>query len=462
MKLRLPLLALLALVLAPATAWAQITPEDVANLRNVGNVSISPDGQHVAFTASTPRSADEAPGPSYNELFVVAHDGGEPVQITTRPQFAGSPRWAPDGRLAFVTRDAEQHAQAQVYAVAPAGGAMTRLTDSPEGVMAYAFSEDGSQIFYTARAAEDPELARLRERGYDQIVAGEGGRHIRLFVERTGGGERQMLTPEDMSVREFAVAPDARTVAVQMTEGTGIDDDMMFRQVFTVSVDGGAPARLAPSEGKLGMMAVSPDGRRVAYLSAIQMSDPLPHSIFVADVASRDSRNATPDLEKTIEWFTWEDEGTILFAAVEGTRTVVSRLDVDSGTITRVIGPGDEIVRAISVAGDGDRFAAAVNTRMYPNEVYVGSLASGEMTRITDHNAWIAERRMARQETIEWTGAEGSASRASWSTRSTTWRASATRWRSCRTAGPRGSRIDGWNTRALYPAHVMARRATWC
>jgi dipeptidyl aminopeptidase/acylaminoacyl peptidase len=457
MKLRLPLLALLALVLAPATAWAQITPEDVANLRNVGNVSISPDGQHVAFTASTPRSADEAPGPSYNELFVVAHDGGEPVQITTRPQFAGSPRWAPDGRLAFVTRDAEQHAQAQVYAVAPAGGAMTRLTDSPEGVMAYAFSEDGSQIFYTARAAEDPELARLRERGYDQIVAGEGGRHIRLFVERTGGGERQMLTPEDMSVREFAVAPDARTVAVQMTEGTGIDDDMMFRQVFTVSVDGGAPARLAPSEGKLGMMAVSPDGRRVAYLSAIQMSDPLPHSIFVADVASRDSRNATPDLEKTIEWFTWEDEGTILFAAVEGTRTVVSRLDVDSGTITRVIGPGDEIVRALSVAGDGDRFAAAVNTRMYPNEVFVGSLASGEMRRITDHNAWIAERRMARQETIEWTGAEGERIEGVLVYPLDYVEGQRYPLAILPHGGPEGISIDGWNTRALYPAHVMAR-----
>jgi dipeptidyl aminopeptidase/acylaminoacyl peptidase len=454
---RLSLLALLALLLVPAAAWSQIAPEDVVNIQNVGAVAISPDGQTVAFTVSIPRTADDAPGRNFNEVRLVPFGGGEPTTLIGRDQPAGAPAWMADGRLAFVSRYADQHGQTQVYALSPAGGAPERLTDSPDGVMSFAISQDGNHVFYTSRQAEDPERARQRERGYDQIVAGEDERHVRLFVERSGGGDRRMLTPADMTVRDFVVAPDGRTVALQITDGVGLDYDMMFRQLHTLDLASGDMTRLAPTEGKLGPMAWSPDSRQVAFLSATRMSDPLPHSIFVADVASRSARNATPAIEATVEWMRWEDDSTLLFTAVEGTRTYAGRLNAETGQVTRVFGPGAEVMRSLSMADDGDRVAVSVNTRMHPNEVYVGSLASGDLQRITNNNPWLDDRRFARQETVTWSGAGGERIEGVLVYPLDYEEGQRYPLAILPHGGPEGISIDGWNTRALYPSHVMAR-----
>jgi dipeptidyl aminopeptidase/acylaminoacyl peptidase len=453
-RLRLPLL--LALLLAPALAWAQLAPEDVIQLRTVGAVALSPDGQTVAFSVATPRAEGDAPGPSRGALYVMPFGGGEATAVVEPPQTAGRPAWLPDGRLAFVGRR-DDHPAPQVYAVAATGGTPERLTDSPEGVVAFEATRDGSAIFYTARDAEDAERARLREQGFDQIVAGEDWRYTRLYRQPMAGGERRLLTPQDRHVNDFAVAPDGRTVAVQLTETPAVDDDMMFRRLYTVSADGGAPQLLAPTEGKLGPMAWSPDSRRVAFLSATRLSDPIPHHVYVAEVGSGQARNTMAGYEATVEWMQWLDEGTLLVSAVEGTRTAVSRLDVASGRIERVMGGGLEIARALSLADDNDRFAAAVNSRTHPNEVYTGTLSAAEMARRTDHNPWLAERRFARQETISWAGAGGMEIEGVLVYPLDYEEGQRYPLVILPHGGPEGISLDGWNTRALYPAHVMAR-----
>jgi len=442
-------------LLAPAPAWAQISPEDLVQIRTVGAVALSPDGQMVAFSVATPRADGEAPGPSRSALYVVPFGGGEATAVVEPPATAGRPAWLPDGRLAFISRR-DDHPAPQVYAMTAPGGTPERLTDSPEGVVAFEVARDGSAVFYTARDAEDPERVRSREAGFDAIVAHEGWRYVRLYRQPMGG-ERARISPEDRHVNDFAVAPDGRTVAAQMTDTPDMDEDMMFRRLYALSADGGAPQLLAPTEGKLGPMAWSPDSRRVAFLSATRLSDPLPHHVYVAELGSGQARNATPDYEATVEWMEWMDDGTLLISAVEGTRTAVSRLDVASGRIARVMGGGLEVARALALAADNDRFAAAVNTRTHPNEVYTGTLSSGEMTRRTDHNPWLAERRMARQETISWTGAGGMEIEGV-----LVYPLDHEEGRRYPLAilphgGPEGISIDGWNTRALYPAHVMAR-----
>jgi dipeptidyl aminopeptidase/acylaminoacyl peptidase len=453
---RLFLLPLLALLLAPATALAQIAPEDVLEIRNVANVVISPDGDHVAYTVSHPRAAEDPVGPAYSELFIAHFVGGEPIQITQRPQLASQPAWVDDARLAFISRVTDEHAMAQVYTVHRTGGELQRITDAPEGVSGFEISADGSRIFYTARQPENPEVVRRREQGFDEKVFGEDVRHVQLYAQPLPAGERIALTPAHMSVREFAVSPDGQSVALQMTEGVTADDDLMFRQTYVVPATGGELTPLAPTEGKLGMMAWSPNSSRVAFLSATRLSDPLAHLIYIAVPGQGVAETPMADYEGTVEWLAWEDGNTILFAAVEGTRTTLNRLDLNTGVIDRVLGGGLEIMRNLSVAADGDHFAAAVNTRNHPNELYVGHLSEGDFTRLTDHNPWLAERRFARQETIEWTGAEGERIEGVLVYPLDYVEGQAYPLAILPHGGPEGISIDGWNTRALYPAHVMA------
>ena len=150
------------LVLAPTALVAQaITPEQVVSIEQVGAVAMRPDGQLIAYTLTVPRTADEAFGRPYSELWIVPAAGGDATPVVEAPQSANSPRWSPDGSmLAFGARLGP--GGYQVYVFPTTGGEARALTHSPLGVMSYAWSPDGKSIAYTACEPEDPAAADRR------------------------------------------------------------------------------------------------------------------------------------------------------------------------------------------------------------------------------------------------------------------------------------------------------------
>jgi dipeptidyl aminopeptidase/acylaminoacyl peptidase len=445
------------LLLVPAVAAAQLTPEQVVSLEQVGTVALSPDGRTIAYTVTTPRAEEEAVGGAFSELWLMPAAGGTPRRVIERPLSASGPQWSPDGRtLAFVARIQEQNPMAQVYGVGVDGGAPRPLTASPIGVSTFAWMPDGQAVVYTAQDPLPPEEAERRRRGWDMHVAGDGILHVRLWHEGVGTGQRRALTPATMSVRDYAVAPNGQTIAAQMTDGTTADDDLMYRRIYAVPVAGGEPRLLTPTEGKLGPMAWSPNGQRLAFLSAIAFNDPIAQSVFVVPAAGGQAVNRTPDWEATVEWIGWQDDNTLLLTAVEGTRTTLNRLGAVTGTPQRILGGGAEIFRGISFSRTAGTFASAVNTSLHPNEVYTGQLRGGALTRRTQLNPWLAGVQLGRQETIEWRAADGMRIEGV-----VTWPVGFQQGRRYPMVilphgGPEGIDLEGWNTNPLYPGQVLA------
>ena len=52
-------------------------------------------------------------------------------------------------------------------------------------------------------------------------------------------------------------------------------------------------------------------------------------------------------------------------------------------------------------------FAAPMNTATHAGELYVGTTDGRQLRRLTNHNGFLERSRLARQETIEWTSADG-------------------------------------------------------
>ncbi len=442
---------------APVALLAQgITPEQVVSIQNVGSVALSPDGKLVAFTLSKPRAADEKPGGARSELWIVPAAGGEPRAVITAPNSASSPQWSPDGRtLAFEARlDADE--RTQVYAVPAEGGAPKLLTRAPQGVLAFAWSPDGQSIAYTSREPEPADAAERRERGFDAQVAGEDVRHVRLWVEMIESGERRAVTPEDRTVRSFVWSPDGSRFALQVTEGADIDAGYMYRKIYTVAARGGELQRLTDTMGKLGDMAWSPDGKALAFIGAVSLNDPLAQSVFVVPAVGGPAVNRTPNLRATAQSVGWLDARTLYFTAAEGTRTTMYRLPAERGGIDLILGGGPEILGSVSFDAKIRTFAASASTAAHPGEVYTGSIRDRRLTRITRHNAWLDQVKLAKQETIEWEGADG-------------WRIEGVLIHPLNSVagvryplaimphgGPEGISFDGWTTRALYPAQLLA------
>lgn len=440
----------LSVLIFAAPLSAQLTPEQVTQLQTVGSVAMSPDARWVAYTLAQPRAAEEdtiAGLRAYSELWVVPAAGGAPRAIVQRPNSATGPAWSPDGsRLGFVARG-------QVQAVLAEGGEQRAITSAANGIVAFQWSPDGQWVAYTSRVGEAPAAADRRRRGDDVVVSSELNRPVRLWVQRIGAGEARALTPETHTVRDFVWSPDSRTIAFQSTEQSDADSDLMYRRIFTVSTDGGTPRLVVPTEGKLGMMAWSPDGTRLAYLGAVSFNDPLAQSVFVVAPGST-ATNLTPGYEGSAMWVGWQDARTIRFVAIEGTKTALNTVSAAGGPIARVLGHGGEIFTTASFARDGRAFAIPANTARHPAEVFVGDARERRVRRVTTHNGWLAGVRLGRQETVEWRSRDG-------------WRMQGIVVHPLNAAGraplavlphggPEGYSLDGWGTNALYPAQVMA------
>jgi dipeptidyl aminopeptidase/acylaminoacyl peptidase len=448
--------------LRPAAAAPQITPEQVAQLQAVTSTAISPDGRWVAYTLSQPRGIEEdtvAGLRSFSELWIAPVAGGAPRTVVQRPLSASGPSWSPDGGvLGFVHRG-------QVYTVPAAGGELRALTSVPTGVLSFQWSPDGRAIAFTARVADSPEAIERRRRGDDVMVTTDAylpwifplqaPRPVRLWTQALDGGQPRALTPPTQFVREYTWAPDSRRLAVQLTEQGDADADQLYRRIYTVTTDGGAPQLLVPTEGKLGPMAWSPDGARLAYLGATRLNDPLAQSLFVVAPGAA-AQNLTPGYEGSVVWVGWQDARTVRFIAVESTRTLLQSVAVTGGARTRLVGLGPEIFQSASFARDGNTFAMPVNTAQHPSEVYVGTVRDRRLRRVTNHNAFLANVQLGRQETVSYTARDGMridgvlihpvgaqpGVRAPLAI--------------LPHGGPEGIDFDGWNTRALYPTQLLA------
>lgn len=441
---------------------AQMSAEQVTQLKLVTSAAISPDGRQVAFTRSLPRTAAEDTMPglrALSELYVVPVAGGEPRAIVQGPLSASSPQWSPDGsQLAFLHRG-------QVYAVPAAGGEPRALTNVATGVSFFRFSPDGRTLAVITRVPEPAEVATARRRGNDVMVSDgaylpwvapfQAPRPTRLLVVPVAGGEARALTPADKFVFEAAWHPDGRRLAVQIADRGDADAVEMEKRIDLVSVDGGALQPFIARVGKLGPMAWSPDGARLAYLGATRRNDPIAQSVLVA-APGEAPRNLTPALEASATFIEWQDARTIRFGAQVSTKTALYTVPAAGGAVTPLLGLGAEIFTAVSVARDGNTVAMVANTAAHPNEVYVGTLRDRRLRRVTTSNAWLANVALGRQETVSWTARDGQKvegvlvhpvgaapnQRAPLAV--------------LPHGGPEGVDLDGWSTRALYPVQVLA------
>ena len=444
-------LLLLSLLVAAQTAAAQLTPEHVTRLETVTSVALSPDGRHVAYTISRPRAPEEdtvAGQRSFSELWVAETVGDHPNAIVQRPLSAGAPAWSPDGsKLAFLFRG-------QVYFVPATGGEPRAITSSPTGVNAFHWSPDGQSIAYTARVAEAPGAAERRRRGDDVDVASLRDRPVQLWVMPAAGGEARSLTPATQTVRDFTWAPNSRGVAVQITDKSDADADLMYRKLYVMPLTGGQT--LIPTSGKLGGMAFSPDGARLAFVGATSFNDPLAQSVFVVPAGGGTPQNLTPNYEGSVMTLGWQDARTIRFVAVESTKTALNTIPATGGAITRVVGHGPQVFTTASFSRDGSTFAMPASTASHPNEVFIGNTRNKQVRRLTSHNAWLSSVQLGPQETFEWTSRDG------WKMQGVVIRpVGAPQGARAPLAilphgGPEGFNTDGWSTNSLYPAQVLA------
>ena len=441
---------------AQESAGATVTAELLVSLRRVAQATLDPAGERVAYTVRVPRAADEAPGGGRSEIWIADLQTGEKRRYTATGTSASSPAFSPDGRwLTFLSRREEHSPHTQLWRMSLSGGEAQPLTDHDTAVGGYRWSPGGSRIAFGATDALTEEERKARDEGRDWQVFDTNFMHRRIWVLDVESGDTTVVWDDELTAYSFAWTPDGKHFVFQGADTPRTDDSYMFMDLYRVPATGGDPVRVADTDGKLGQLAVSPDGETVGFLGAVSLNDPIAQSLFTVPLAGGDPRNLTDGFDGSATSIAWLDDGTLLMLAQEGTGTTLSRVDAASGARTAVRTEG-VVLTSVEARPEAGEFVAVAHTPRHPTEVFTGLLEGGELNRLTDSNPDLGDVRLARQETVEWAAADG------WSMQGVLTYpldfVQNTRYPLILQlhGGPEGISFDGWTSSATYPVQLLA------
>jgi dipeptidyl aminopeptidase/acylaminoacyl peptidase len=403
--------------------------EQLAALRSVRQVAISADGATIAYALEVPRRPGVDPdGPAWRELRVVRlGDGEDRIYVGGEVKVSGV-RFSPDGKLItyLAKRDGDDHAA--LWAIPVAGGESRRLLAFDGAITDYRLSPDGGTLAFVAAEPAGEEREKAEDAGYSQEVFEEDWRPTRAWLvpmppfappvvdpsTPDSEPEEPRPLPIEGSVSHLRWSPDGSLLAVDVAPTPLVDDGYMRRRVHVVEAASGELRARIDNPGKLGNFEFSPDGFRLAMISAADPNDPADGRLLVVSASGGALRDVLPDLEGDVAAFAWQDATTLMFVADVREETRFGEVDVDSlqQKTHAVSGPAAggarvPIMTGLALSGDGQRGAVVGETPQHPAEVFVLAHGNAAPRRLTDSNPWLAGVELAPQEVFRHQARDG-------------------------------------------------------
>ena len=370
MKKTLTLLA--ALALSSLALYAQTTPvprplslRDLAQLRDVADPQLAPDGTWVAYTVTRP---DTAADKRDADVWMARTDGSQNLRITTSPASEAKPRFSPDGKyLSFVSSRGEaEGGDAQLWLLNRAGGEAEKVTKIKGSVADYVWAPDGQRIALIIRDADPDSLTtvqKAKKKTAPPIVIDRF--QFKQDVDGYLNMQRQHLYVFDVATRKLvnltpgvydehlpAWSPDGKQLVFSSKRGPDPDRHDNF-DLYLIDAQAGATARpllltevpeSAPGYGS--RPAWSPDGRSIAFVQGgpkEQLVYGL-HQLMVVSVSGGTPRALTAGLDRNTTKPQWAADGKSVYFLLEDDRAEsLMRVPASGGKPEKVLSGPREV-----------------------------------------------------------------------------------------------------------------------
>jgi len=410
------LITTLSFVQAKEPAGDVLTEVMIAGIRQVSSIRISREGKLVAYTLSVPRPIyTDDDGSAWNELHVVNQDGQSRPFVTGKVNVS-SIEWTPEGDgISFLAKRGEDEQKA-LYVIPIDGGEARKVLEHETDISGYSWSPDGQEIAFTAKPKLNEEIEKNQDHGFDAEIYEEDYLLTKVWIsaadyEKPGPDRDEQnkprMLPLEGSASTLKWSPDGKHLAVALAPTPLVDDSYMMRRIHIVDIQSGKSLVQLDTEGKLGQIAWSPDGKHLALIAGVDKHDPREGHLMVASIDSPKTTDLLPDYPGHIWSIAWQDNDTIMYLGYQGVWTTFAKIDIDGGGQKTILPVGKYTLYGLSLSQDGLSGAFIGDSPQHPREVFAVSHGEGGPRRLTHSNPFLENIRLAKQEVITFKARDG-------------------------------------------------------
>lgn len=385
------------------------TVDELIQVKSVGSVRISPDGNYVAYTV---RGADFEENAYITHIWLANVSTGETFQLTSGKKSASNPKWSPDSQwLAFTSSRSKD--KNQIFVIRPNGGEAIRLTDSESGVSNYEWSPDGSEIAFTATEPESKYTKGRKDHmgGFSVVRKEYRFSHLWTFDIDSSLNDpvkgRQKTDGKDFTVGGFSWSPDGNKIAFHAAENP---DRINFHtaDLFLLDLEADTSYKIVSDPGPDWNPKWSPDGSQILYYtySGRELYYGYNRNFAIIPANGGEPKIITSDFDENPGFVAWNKNG-IYFSALQKTASHLFVLDPKSNKIKRVSKPDGLMARAFSFTKNGKQIAFSADSPSSMREVFVTSSNKFSPRKLTNMTAQTAQFILGINEVISWQSKDG-------------------------------------------------------
>jgi len=392
-----------------ALSAAPLTPEQTLDRRSIGDLEFSPDGSRLVFTVTDPPKASSRA----RALWLLDIASGQLRQLTFSGKSDSSPRWSPDGTSIAFTSDRD--GAPQLYRLSLRGGEAEKLTDRKDAVGAFRWSPDGRRIaLLMTEPKADAQQKREKDKD-DSRVVDKDDRRARVWILDVETHALKQLTSGRWQIRQIEWLPGAaavkgprdvwndRLVAIATSKP---DVDQWTDRLYTINLDDidfGDFNEIAAPRGPIGGLAVSPDGKTLAYVGA-RVDGPEVHDLYLQPVAGGSPQNVTAAaIDRPVAQPRWVDNQSLAANVARGFKSVITLIGRDGKAAAL---DGVDVNPSAFARAPSGTFAFAGETATRAPELWVKAPNAPARAVTTFNEKW-ASVSLVAPELIKYKSAEG-------------------------------------------------------
>ncbi len=300
----------------------------------------------------------------------------------------------------FIWKNEKKSKFYQIYSININDTISNLFYNNSTDINRFKFSEDKNFIAFTCVDGITEVEKNNIENKRDWIVNDGIESFNRLHLLNVSTKEKKILFNQNLNVYNFNWNKN-NSIVFQATTKTNADFGLMYKQFYSININDSVPKLLFSNKGKLGDFDISPDGNKLIYCGADEISDPLAQSLFEYDIINNGTIKITNNSPYSITSVKFLDNDNLVFSAISNVNSFLYSLNLKNYQ-TKQITNNSIVFNSFNIDVKTKNYCLVADSPNNEREVYFGILNKKEPTKITNSNTILDSIVFSKQEVISW------------------------------------------------------------